>query len=67
MNELVGSTAEVTVPIPEGGVGEIAYVAMGERHTATARSNDGRAIARGAVVEINALAGTAMIVKSKNE
>jgi hypothetical protein len=62
---VIGVTAEVTAPIPGDSVGEIAYVAMGERHTSTARSQDGRAIARGTLVTIEGLVGTVMIVKPK--
>jgi membrane protein implicated in regulation of membrane protease activity len=65
-NDVLGVTAEVTAPIPGDSVGEIAYVAMGERHTATARSSDGRDIARGALVTIEGFAGTVMIVKPKS-
>lgn len=65
-NDLIGITAEVTAPIPGNSVGEIAYVAMGERHTATARSSSGRDIARGALVTIAGLAGTVMIVQPKD-
>lgn len=64
-SDIIGVTAEVTVPIPANGVGEIAYVAMGERHTATARSADGAEIQRGKLVVITSLAGTVMIVKIK--
>ncbi len=60
---LIGTTAEVTVPIPGNSVGEIAYVAMGERHTSTARSADNKDIPRGAVVMIEGLAGTVMLVR----
>jgi hypothetical protein len=62
---LIGMTAEVTVPIPGNNVGEIAYIAMGERHTTTARSMDGTAIPRGAEVSIERIAGSVMIVKQK--
>ncbi len=64
-SDVIGISAEVTAPIPGNSVGEIAYVAMGERHTATARSQDGIAIPRGALVTISGLAGTVMIVKAK--
>ena len=64
-SDVIGISAEVTAPIPGDSVGEIAYVAMGERHTATARSHDGTAIPRGALVTILSLAGTVMIVKTK--
>ncbi len=62
---VIGLTAEVTAPIPQGSVGEIAYVAMGERHTATARASDGGTIPRGTVVTIQGIAGTVMLVKAK--
>jgi membrane protein implicated in regulation of membrane protease activity len=62
---VIGLTAEVTAPIPQGNVGEIAYVAMGERHTATARASDGNALPRGSLVTIQGFAGTVMLVKAK--
>jgi membrane protein implicated in regulation of membrane protease activity len=64
-SDIIGQTGEVTVPIPANNVGEVAYVAMGERHTATARSADDREIARGALVNIEGLAGTVLIVRVK--
>ncbi len=64
-SDMLGITAEVTAPIPADSVGEIAYVAMGERHTATARSESGQNIPRGALVTIQGRAGTVMIVKQK--
>lgn len=62
-SDIVGQNAEVTVSIPASGVGEVAYVAMGERHTSTARSADNKEIPRGALVSIESLAGTILIVK----
>jgi membrane protein implicated in regulation of membrane protease activity len=64
-SDIIGQNAEVTVPIPANGVGEVAYVAMGERHSATARSADTKEIPRGALVSIDALAGTVLIVRLK--
>jgi membrane protein implicated in regulation of membrane protease activity len=64
-SDIVGQNAEVTVPIPSNSVGEVAYVSMGERHTATARSADHKEIARGALVSIEAMAGTVLIVRLK--
>ncbi len=64
--DILGQTAEVTVPIGADTVGEIAYVAMGERHTATARAVDNQAIPRGSLVRIEGLAGTVMLVKAKS-
>jgi membrane protein implicated in regulation of membrane protease activity len=63
--DLLGITAEVTVPISEDSVGEVAYVAMGERYTATARSQDHTRIPRGTLVTIQELAGTVLVVKAK--
>lgn len=45
---LVGSVAHVCLAIPEGGVGAIAYVSEGKRHTMPARSD--RAVDLGARV-----------------
>lgn len=64
-SDVVGQTAEVTVPIANNGVGEVAYVAMGERHTSTARSADNKEIPRGALVSVESIAGTVLIVKLK--
>jgi len=64
-SDMIGQTAEVTVPISAESVGEVAYVAMGERYTATARSADHRDIPRGAIVSIEGLTGTVMLVKVK--
>lgn len=49
---LPGSLARVTMPIREGGIGEIVYSKGGTRHTAGARSVDGGAIKRGTDVVI---------------
>lgn len=48
-----GHPATVTVAIPAGGVGEIAYEADGRRWTVRARSFDDAAIAAGAEVAID--------------
>jgi hypothetical protein len=64
-SDVIGVTAEVTAPIPGDSVGEIAYVAMGERHVATARSRDRSPIPRGALVTVLELAGTVFIVDVK--
>jgi membrane protein implicated in regulation of membrane protease activity len=62
MTGLIGRTAEVTVPIPAGGVGQITVTSGGERTDHIARSADGRAIPRGAEVTITALRGDSVIV-----
>ena len=50
--KLVGQTATIITPIPENGVGEIAYVQAGTRYTAAARTEDGTALIAGQVVKI---------------
>ncbi len=63
--ELVGMTAEVIAPIPEGTVGEIVLIVRGTRARSTARAADGQAIPRGAMVEIIEEVGNAVIVRPK--
>jgi membrane protein implicated in regulation of membrane protease activity len=62
MRSLTGTHGEVTVGIPEKGVGEITLTAGGERTSHIARSADGQAIPAGAeVVVINPL-GQSVVV-----
>lgn len=61
--QLVGTHAEVITPIPEGGIGEIAYVARGMRQNAPARSADGKPIESPAEVEIVRVVGGSFIVR----
>lgn len=49
---LVGQTATIITPIPENGVGEIAYVQAGTRYTAPAREEHNVAVANGRPVKI---------------
>jgi hypothetical protein len=63
LERLAGSIAEVTVPIPAGGVGEAMAITGGERYAAPAREVDGAAVARGAMVTIVA-AGTTLLVRA---
>ena len=62
VSQLVGLTAEVTAPIPEDGVGEIALVAQGSRVTYPARSSQGTPIKRGTLVVIDQMLGTQALV-----
>jgi membrane-bound ClpP family serine protease len=55
---LVGISATVITPIPQQGVGEIAYVQGGSRYTAPARSESGGPISNGQTVKINRIVGT---------
>lgn len=60
---LVGLPASLTTPIPEHGVGEIAYVQASTRYTAPARSEDGAAIGAGRTVRITRVVGTQFFVE----
>jgi membrane protein implicated in regulation of membrane protease activity len=59
---LVGQTASIVTPIPENGVGEIAYVQATTRYTAPARSEKGRPIGPGQPVRITRIVGTQFFV-----
>jgi len=63
---LVGQTASIVTPIPENGVGEIAYIQGGTRYTAPARSVDGRAIGAASGVRIARIVGTQFYVEIIN-
>ncbi len=63
LDDLAGVAAEVTVPIPAGGVGEAMAVAGGQRYAAPAREVAGLAVARGATVTIVA-AGPTLVVRA---
>ena len=62
MTGLIGSHGEVSVAIPQGGVGQITISAAGERSEHLARARDGMAIARGLTVTITGLGGDSVIV-----
>ena len=63
---LVGTEANVITPIPENGVGEIAYVVRGTRYTAPARMENASTIASGKSVKITRITGTQFYVESTN-
>jgi len=60
---LAGMVATIITPIPEKGVGEIAYVQGGTRYTSPARMEDGLAIAAGASVRIRRVVGSQVYVE----
>jgi membrane protein implicated in regulation of membrane protease activity len=62
MPSLVGKTAEVSVGIPAGGVGQVALTVGGERSEHIARAAGGAAVPRGTEVVITALRGDSVIV-----
>jgi membrane protein implicated in regulation of membrane protease activity len=63
---LVGTDANVVSPIPENGVGEIAYVVGGTRYTAPARTENGTAVSSGRLVKITRVVGTQFYVELTN-
>jgi membrane protein implicated in regulation of membrane protease activity len=62
ITSLLGQTAEVTIGIPEGGVGQVTLTVRGERSTHIARPADGHPIPPGAEVVITALRGDSLVV-----
>src|SRR6266853_6881497 len=63
---LVGQTASIITPIPENGVGEIAYVRGGSRYTAPARTETGTSVAAGKPVRITRIVGSQYFVEAMN-
>jgi membrane protein implicated in regulation of membrane protease activity len=61
--QMVGTRADVITPIPEKGVGEIAFIACGIRQNSPARSVDGRPIESPAEVEIVRVVGGSYVVR----
>jgi membrane protein implicated in regulation of membrane protease activity len=59
---LVGAEANVITPIPENGVGEIAYVVGGTRYSAPARAENNAAVANGRTVKIVRIVGNQFYV-----
>jgi membrane-bound ClpP family serine protease len=62
VGSLVGMAAHIITPIPENGVGEIAYVQGGTRYTAPAREETGCAIPSGKPVKIVRIIGSQFYV-----
>jgi membrane protein implicated in regulation of membrane protease activity len=60
---LLGQTASIVTPIPENGVGEIAYIQGGSRYTAPARTETGSPVAAGKPVRITRIVGTQYYVE----
>jgi len=50
--EMVGVLGKLSMPIREGGTGELIYSQMGTRRVCGARSDDGSAIAKGTEVVV---------------
>ena len=63
MAGLVGKSAEVTVGIPRGGMGQVTLEYGGERTTQIARTKEDGAIPPGTAVVVTALLGDSIIVE----
>ena len=63
---LAGQVASIVTPIPENGVGEIAYVQGGTRYTAPARTEKGNAVGAGKSVKITRVVGSQFYVEATN-
>jgi len=63
MSSLVGMPADVAIPIPEGGLGQISLLAAGERSMHIARSKDGKAVPTGTAVVIREIRGDSVVVE----
>lgn len=61
--EIIGKEAELITPIPENGLGEIAYMRRGARFTAGARSESGAPIGKHTVVTVTRIVGHTYYVK----
>src|SRR5262249_10982729 len=60
---LLGQIASIVTPIPENGVGEIAYVQGGSGYTAPARTETGSPVPAGKPVRITRIVGTQYYVE----
>ena len=65
VDEIVGREAEVITPIPVGGTGEVAYIVKGQREVGAARSADGSAVLKGALVVIEKVSGPTLYIRPK--
>jgi hypothetical protein len=64
---LVGAEGEVSIAIPSGGPGEIAYVKAGQRCVRAARCADAASVPQGAKVIIKAVSTNEFIVEETRE
>ena len=64
-SDIVGLTAEVIIPIPENGVGQIAVVSRGSRVTYGARTKSGQNFEQGDLVRVVELAGSIAFVEPR--
>lgn len=67
LEDVVGADAQVTVPIPAGGRGEITFIAAKARQITAAVSADGSAITKFKVVRIVKALGDTLVVEEAKE
>lgn len=65
--QLAGTAAEVTVPIPAGGIGEALAMVRGQRYAAPAREASGHEVPRGTSVTVVAMVGSTLVVTTDKE
>ncbi len=66
-SKLEGMTAEVTTPIPDGGIGQISLVVQGSRINYSARSLNEGSLKRGTEVRIERIIGSVATVVPTSE
>jgi membrane protein implicated in regulation of membrane protease activity len=64
LSDLRGATAEVTTPIPPGGVGEAVAMVGGQRYSGPAREERGVELPRGAAVTVVGVVGPTLVVRA---
>jgi membrane protein implicated in regulation of membrane protease activity len=65
-DEVAGRECEVITTIPEGGMGEVAYVVRGQREQAAARASTGAVIPKGRIAVIDKVMGQTLYVRPKD-
>lgn len=66
-HELVGLGGEVSIAIPSGGIGEIAFIKSGQRSVRPARCADAAAVPQGAKIVIKSVSTNEFIVEETRE
>lgn len=67
LDSLAGTEAEVSLPIPSGALGEVAFVRNSQRNVMSARCADAAAIPKGTKVVIKSVSSTELIVEETRE
>jgi hypothetical protein len=67
VSKLAGKIAGISIPIAEGGIGQIVFVSQGKRVTFAARSANNQPISRGTQVQIVQIVGSTALVRPMDE